>query len=105
MIIHRGRLQVQGRDMNPELSESWAQTHPKLASEALSSLGAMRAACTARQVAIRQLGFRQAKRFIDQAKDCGGVGPTKESFPRKSPPNHPDARVDIEVMLGQAFVP
>jgi hypothetical protein len=53
--------------------------------------------------ARRAIPFKQARRFIDNARRAGGVGPTKPSFPAGRPGENIDIRVDIEVLKGIAF--
>jgi hypothetical protein len=105
---HRGRLQVQGDDMNPERSAAWAQESPKTADSALDDLSRLHDGCTHAQRARRELAFVQARRFISNARAGGGVpAPVSESFPgdeRYQPEDFPNARVDIEVKRGMAFV-
>lgn len=105
---HRGRTQVQGRDINKELSRSWAQEVPKDAGEAHDELDEMRRECSRRQQQRRNPAFHEAHRFISNAQAYGGVhAPISESFPRSArrrSSEYPSARVDIEVQTGKAFV-
>ena len=106
MPTHRGRLQVQGADMNPELSRPWSQDLPRKAGDALNDLHALRLECNEPQRTRRVIAFAQAQRFIEQVRAGNGIGPTSESFPRKRRgDDHSDARVDIEVKVGLAFIP
>jgi hypothetical protein len=104
---HRGRLQIQGGDMNPETSAPWSQSAPKTAASALTDLDGLLDGCTKAQRHRRDLGEIEAKRFIRHARDGGGVqAPVSEWFPRQEidrPKDFPDARIDIEVKAGLAF--
>lgn len=91
--------------MAPERSRRWAQEAPRLADDGRADLDVLEGECSEAQRRVRALGFKQARRFVQQAEACGGLGPVSESFPRQKPPEHPDARVDIEVHAGIAFVP
>lgn len=91
--------------MNPELSRPWSQVSPRKASDALQDLSDLHAECTPAQRSCRDVAFAQAKRFIEQAMASHGVGPIRESFPRKRRGGDPTVRVDIEVLAGMAFVP
>ena len=106
---HRGRLQVQGDDMpKPEPSCPWAQATPKTAPSALEGLASLEGCCSNSQRSRRDRGFLEARRFISNAHKDGGVQhPVSESFPRNKrhrPKDVPNARVDVEVHLGLAFV-
>jgi hypothetical protein len=56
------------------------------------------------QVGRRAKAFAQAIRFIENAMVTGGVGPPGKSF-NANDPRVPDARVDIQIYTGLAFVP
>lgn len=101
---HRGRLQVQGPDMNPELSWGWAQKDACKAEIAENELSKLENCCSSRQLRVRDQAFLKARRFIQQARLKGGVSyPISTSYSNRNVnPNH---RVDIEVIFGIAFVP
>ncbi len=107
----RGRLQVQGDDVDendPELSWPWARAKAPSMVEALEGLAAMKAACPHRPAKCRQMSFLKAERFIRQCGVEGGVvGRLSRSFrhPAATGSGCPsNARVDIEVSSGTAFV-
>lgn len=99
---HRGRLQVQGNDMNPELSRPWAQKVPRLADDAINDLGELEAECTPSQLSKRAQAFLKARRFVNNARGNGVWAPVRWSH--SNPRVDKTARVDIEVSLGRAFV-
>ena len=119
---HSGRLQVQGGDITGQtydlgshpdfnysgdtLSWPWSQSTPLLAYTALSKLSEFLQILTPAQNGRRKPAFVKASQFIVNASIAGGVW-----APVTIPPfnagdaRYPDARIDIEVQSGQAFVP
>lgn len=108
-VMHRGRLQVQGDDMKPELSWPWARTKsqgPLPGDLALQQLAILRGKCNKKQLAQRDQAFKKAQRFIENAMKTGGIQtPPKvqKTFQNSPPPDPKNARVDIEVWEGTAF--
>lgn len=99
---NRGRIQAQGNNL--EKSRPWCQPTPPTKTDGHHFIDELIAALTPKQFQERELGFTQARRFVDQAAGGGGIGPpTKKSFPQ--PPLPRGCRVDIEVHKGIAFVP
>jgi hypothetical protein len=105
---HRGRLQVQGDDMEKEHSAPWSLREPHKADQALIDLTALEKECRPNELKVRQLAFAQARRFIKNARDGGGVcAPVSESYQKPDcarPKGYESSRVDIEVKVGRAFV-
>jgi RHS repeat-associated protein len=117
---NRGRLQVQGGDIanknfdlsghagfnysDDTLSWPWSQPTPLLSYTALSRLSEFLQVLTKDQIKRRATAFVNASRFIVNASLGGGTGPTKKTF-NDNNALVPDARVDIEVQTGRAFVP
>jgi len=122
---HAGVLQVQGADIkesppdpavvtrsgytfsNDTLSWSWSQPSPLggvTALEMLSGFVNTYGLLNSQQKGIRKPAFVQASQFIVNAMTAGGTGPTTRSY-NANYPRVPDARVDIEVKSGLAFVP
>ena len=99
---HRGRLQVQGNDVGVGFSHPWARDTAYPADEALEALTGLESACSESAREARALAFRKARRFIENARVGGGVGPTRQTFQDERPVPK-DARVDIEVLAGLAF--
>jgi hypothetical protein len=108
---HRGRLQVQGADLRrghgtDTLSRPWAAASPLRASVALLMLGELMLELNDSELGLRDEAFTKAERFIENASRSGGVGPTIKTFQNRNlPRRNTDARVDIEVQSGFAFVP
>lgn len=110
MADHRGRLQVQGRDIDPELSRPWDQEEPRLASAALSDLEGLRIECSPKQREPREPYFVKAKNLIERIRDedgwhVGDAGDLVASFPTRRRADALGRRVDEEVRSGSAFVP
>lgn len=59
---------------------------------------------TSTQIGRRAQAFIQASQFIKNAMIAGGTGPVSKSY-NANDPRVPDARVDIAVYSGRAFVP
>jgi RHS repeat-associated protein len=119
--VHRGRLQVQGEDIAKQkydltghkdfnykddtLSWPWSQADPLLASSALKRLSEFLEILTYEQIGRRAKAFSDASRFIVNASLGGGIGPPGPPSFNARDPKVKDARVDIEVQAGRAFVP
>ncbi len=107
---HRGRLQVQGADLgrfpNGELSWAWARTTPPTAAEALTALQVMKGQLGKRELEVRVEAFFKAEKFILKAQMDGGIQAIYRSDFQSNnlPPKFKNARVDIEVLKGRAFV-
>ena len=101
---HRGRLQVQGDDMREELSWAWNRKQPPTKEEALLALEEMYLQCNRAEQKLREQAFQKARAFI--MSQPGGVhAHLTRSFKNNAlPPFFSDARVDIEVRTGVAFV-
>lgn len=104
---HRGRLQVQGGDLTAELSFSWADPEALKASVALDQLQRLKEQLSKRQLERRRYAFQAACLWIKKKAERGGVGRVTKTFPepRRRSSDYPDARVDIDVITGRAFVP
>jgi hypothetical protein len=107
---HRGRIQAQGDDLNRKqkggYSRSWAQNQPITDQEGLSFLDEIKAQCNQSEQKERKMAFKKAKQFIMNASKQGGVGPESQppSFKDRNP-KPTNARVDIEIKKGSAFIP
>jgi RHS repeat-associated protein len=108
---HAGRLQVQGKDLvsrfgSDTISYAWSQPSPLRAAVAIFELEHLRLQLTADQLDRRDEAFADAQRFIVNASAGGGTGPRKITFQNRFlSAKYNDARVDIEVLAGLAFVP
>ena len=103
MDTHRGRIQVQGKDMQEDESRAWSQGSARLASDAHKDLADLEDSISTAQRDLRRRAFCKARRFVTNASDKGGVAaPVTQSF--SDPRLDRTARVDIEVNRGTAFV-
>lgn len=95
---HRGRIQAQGEGV--EKSVSWSQDEPLTKEEGLSLLERLIKMLTRKEYEVREKPLEEAKRYIQQVEG-GADAIKKKSFRnRKSK----DARIDIEILSGTAFV-
>jgi hypothetical protein len=119
---HSGVLQVQGEDIEKSppdlaavsvagytfakdtLSWGWSQPVPLGGLTALQRLSGFLPLMSSSQIGRRAQAFRQASQYIKNAMVAGGTGPVSKSF-NANDPRVPDARVDIAVYTGLAFVP
>jgi hypothetical protein len=92
--------------MRSELSAPWTQPCPRSAVDAAQDLDSLEKQCNVSERGLRDQAFSKARRFVHGAQCAGGASaPVSVKFQnRKLPPNNDDARVDIEVKTGLAFV-
>ncbi len=91
--------------MRPERSRAWAQATPRKRARGLRDLADLRSECTEAQRAVRAVSFSRAQRFIENAHPHGVRSPCRQTFQdRRRPPQLADARVDIEIFHGLAFI-
>jgi hypothetical protein len=91
--------------MSPERSYAWAQDQVPTASASLRELEKLEALCTPTQLGHRAEAFPKARRYVGSKAGVGVDAPVSRIFqdhPR--PKSADDARVDIEVVYGRAFV-
>ena len=62
--LHRGRIQVQGSDINSDRSYSWAGKSPVSKTVALKELDLLKNGCDTSQLKVRKQAFAKAKKFI-----------------------------------------
>jgi RHS repeat-associated protein len=118
---NRGRLQVQGQDIlegqpyslvghqgfvasKDTVSWSWSQPNPLDIYTANSKLSEFLEILTPVQIGRRRDAFYKASTFINGVAAGGGIGPVSRIY-NANDQRYPDARVDIEVQAGWAFVP
>lgn len=97
---HRGRIQIQGPDMDPELSWAWAQDTPPTKEEALKKLDELVGQLTAKQKEAREDAIKKVRKFIEEAPETGIDAQYINSWGNDKDPKK---RVDIEVRKGKAF--
>jgi len=89
--------------MSPETSYSWRCTSPILKTKAIGELRKLRKGCTRSQLKLRHQAFDRAEKFINTGPIR--VSPLYMTFQNRNLPKaNRDARVDIEVLRGVAFV-
>lgn len=87
------------------LSFPWAQRQPPTAAAAAAELDGLEEACTPTQRRSRTQAFPKARRYIMSNAGQGVEAPVSKTFQdRGRPTSAHDARVDIEVIYGRAFV-
>jgi hypothetical protein len=97
---HRGRIQIQGPDMSPELSWAWAQDTPPTKAEALAKLDELVGQLTAKQKEAREDAIKKLRKFIEEAPEAGIDAQYINSWGNDKDPKK---RFDIEVRKGKAF--
>lgn len=105
---YRGSVQAQGSDIGVAggYTSSWAQYVALTADEGNIRLDALESQCSRQQLHQRTRAFKKARRFIENARAQGGVGPESQPHSFQDPKRTiSDARVDIEINAGLTFVP
>ncbi len=89
--------------MNGDPSFSWARPDALPRAEASAGLRGLRDGCTTTQLNLRREAFSKAEKFINAGPILSA--PLFRSFKNRNLPKaHKDARVDIDVFQGAAFV-
>lgn len=109
-LPYRGRVQAQGADIDVDqkggYSQSWAKSEPVTDVEGLDFLAKIEADCNEAQRKVREVPFKKARCFVQNASKVGGVSPDAQPPSFQDPKrNIPDARVDIEIHSGITFFP
>ncbi|WP_008312527.1 DUF4157 domain-containing protein [Leptolyngbya sp. PCC 6406] len=101
---HRGRLQVQGGGL--ELSWPWARPTPPNAQESIVGLNSLKSQLNKTELKLRDKAFEKAEAYINKSSKGNGVdAPVSLTFQNDNlPKKNKDARVDVEVKTGKAFV-
>ena len=89
--------------MNGDPSFSWGRPTALPKPEALAGLRNLREGCTSEQLGRRRIAFQNAERFINAnvVRDT----PLRRTFKNRNLSKaHKDARVDIDVFAGIAFL-
>lgn len=103
ILPHRGRIQMQGNDMNPEQSSAWSLYSPLTKQDGLNRLDALYNALTTRQKEDRAQAYARAKTFINAAPSTGYSAVIRRTF-QNSPVRDNTIRIDIEILAGNAFI-
>jgi RHS repeat-associated protein len=116
---HRGRIQIQGsdlasfaepgeeRDTPKVLQYAWNLPIPLPAAVAVEEVTRRMSLLNKQQLARRAQAFEKLFRFVANAQQRGGSGPTPHLsfYNNKRDPHFTDARVDLQVFSGIAFYP
>nr|MCU0392566.1 hypothetical protein [Thermoflexibacter sp.] len=70
-MLHRGRIQAQGEDL--EESESWSQNEPPTKEDGLQMLENLKNKIPKKEAKLRKEAFEKAENFIIQAGENGGL--------------------------------
>lgn len=102
----RVRLQAQGDDIPSSggVSRWIVQQRPVCLDQGLRALADVHPELSIRQRAARDQAFPKAERFMRGAAANGGVDGHKELKFQNEPSDPPNARIDITVFVGRAFV-
>lgn len=96
---HRGRIQIQGE--NIEASESWSQIEPPTKTDGLNLLNKLKNRIPKKEAQIRDSVFLKAKQFIEQGPHEVISAMITRSFKVKGTKQE---RIDIEIQKGEAFI-
>lgn len=99
---HRGRLQIQGRDLRQESSWPWTQSTPPKKTVALAELAILWNQLSRREQQLRTQAYTQVQNFIQRGPHYAGKPWTFQN--PNLPAKNRDARIDIEIHKGMAFV-
>jgi hypothetical protein len=99
---HRGRLQIQGKDLRQEVFWPWAQSTPPKKTTALAELTILWNQLSRREQQLRTKAYTQAQGFIQRGPHYVGRPWTFQN--PNLPTKNGDARIDIEIHKGIAFV-
>jgi hypothetical protein len=90
--------------VNGERSRAWSQGVPRLAADGLNDLAELQGECSPAQLNTRTRAFRKAERFVHNAQGTGVKAPVAQTFDDGPTVRPTDARLDLEVKRGLAFV-
>ena len=97
---HRGRIQIQGPDMDEEISWAWAQDTPPTKADGLRELDRLYNSLTNRQKRARADAYAKARKWIRELPAAGVDAQVSKSWGNK---DDKSKRIDIEVIKGKAF--
>lgn len=100
---HRGRIQAQGTNPKVEKSSAWNSDKPVTAQEGLQHLDKVWNSLTKAEKKDRTEAYQCAKNFILNAQKAGGVSAQVEKKCQDKNRKDPSARIDIQVITGEAF--
>ena len=97
---HRGRIQIQGPDMDEEISWAWAQDTPPTKEDGLRELDKLYDSLTDKQKKARKEAYDKARKWIRNLPEAGVDAQVSKSWGNK---DDSKKRIDIEVIKGKAF--
>lgn len=97
---HRGRIQIQGPDMDEEISWAWAQDTPPTKEDGLRELDKLYDSLTDKQKKARRDAYAKARKWIRNRPEAGVDARVSQSWGNK---DDSKKRIDIEVIKGKAF--
>ncbi|EDH6485956.1 hypothetical protein CB435_22470 [Salmonella enterica subsp. enterica serovar Schwarzengrund] len=100
---NRGRIQAQGKQPLVEKSSAWNSATPITAEDGLARLDTVWNSLSSAEKKERLKAYDCAKKFIQSAKASGGVSAPVSKTCQDPNRKDPTARIDIEVIAGQAF--
>ena len=104
---HRGRWQAQGTDIpKGGHSVAWKESAPLTKAAGLAKLVELSGKCEARQRSLRESACKKAKRWVrDMPKEgYSTVGNSKPFYIDPKSDKYKNARIDLEIHVGIAFV-
>jgi len=99
-MLHRGRIQAQGEDL--EESESWAADTPPTWQEGIEMINKLEDKISKKEAELRKEAFEKARNFVVKAGENGGVNAVVQKTLVVK--DTKEERVDIEVRKGKAFI-
>lgn len=106
-LNHQGRCQAQGLDISQKggYSTKWEEALPPTKDHGGEFLEKLTSQCEAMERKLRAEAFSQAHKYVRRAPPNGISAPVSKCFYAQSPPKRAkNARVDLEVHVGRAFV-
>ena len=97
---HRGRIQIQGPDMNPEISWAWAQDAPPTKADGLRELDKLYDSLTDKQKKARKDAYAKVRTWIRNCPEAEADAQISQTWGNK---DDSKKRIDIEVIKGKAF--
>jgi len=70
-MLHRGRIQAQGK--NIDQSEAWSQENPPTEKEGVEMIERLKAKIHKQEVKLREQAFEKAEKFIKRASESNGI--------------------------------
>lgn len=104
VVENRGRIQIQGKKPYIEKSSAWTTTSPITYQEGLSRLDNLWNSLSPAEQKERKQAYECAKKYIENAGKLGGLSAPVSKTCQDKVRKDPQARIDIEIKTGKAFV-